>query len=211
MTQTQPRFSIVAAYDFSDLAELALDRAISMALQQARADLHVLGVLDSRGNLKPGHKSDYAAADEVQAELEAVLKRKIPGVTSNSLHLYIHARIGNPAEQILNLASEANADVIIVGTHGHTGMKRWMLGSVAERVVRFAGCPVVVMREKTYHPEAVSEWQPEPPCKDCMEAREQSEGKDWWCETHRKPNRRPHRYSYHGSTDASDHVNTILW
>ena len=57
-------------------------------------------------------------------------------------------RLGHPVDQIVSAAKEFDADLIIVGTHGHTGLKHLLLGSVAERVVRLAPCPVLTVRER---------------------------------------------------------------
>lgn len=63
----------------------------------------------------------------------------------------IHTDTGDPAEKICELAAAKNADLVILGTHGRTGIKRLLIGSVAEKVVRLAGCPVLVVREKKHH------------------------------------------------------------
>ncbi|MBN2508269.1 MAG: universal stress protein [Verrucomicrobia bacterium] len=56
-------------------------------------------------------------------------------------------RIGKPFREITGAARELGADLIIIATHGHTGLERVLLGSTAERVVRFAPCPVLTLRE----------------------------------------------------------------
>ncbi len=58
------------------------------------------------------------------------------------------ARIGKPAEEILEYAKEERNDLIITGTHGRSGFQRWWIGSVAERIVRQAECPVLTIRSK---------------------------------------------------------------
>jgi nucleotide-binding universal stress UspA family protein len=57
-------------------------------------------------------------------------------------------REGTPVEEILNAARETSADLIVMGTHGRTGLPHVLLGSVAERVVRSAQCPVLTVRAK---------------------------------------------------------------
>ena len=59
-----------------------------------------------------------------------------------------HVRSGQPYRQICDLAREIDADLIVLATRGHTGLKRVLLGSTAERVVRFAACPVLVVRRR---------------------------------------------------------------
>ncbi len=65
--------------------------------------------------------------------------------------LEIHNVSGDPSEEIVGLAKKVDADVIVLATHGRTGIKRLLLGSVAEKVVRHAGCPVFVVREKHHN------------------------------------------------------------
>ena len=65
--------------------------------------------------------------------------RKLPEVTT-------HCRVGIPAEEILRVAEEEEIDLIVIGTHGWTGVRHFLLGSVAEKVVRTARCPVLIVR-----------------------------------------------------------------
>jgi universal stress protein A len=55
--------------------------------------------------------------------------------------------VGSPFSKIIDTAASQAADLIVMGTHGRTGIRHWMLGSVAERVVRLAPCPVLVTRQ----------------------------------------------------------------
>ena len=66
------------------------------------------------------------------------------------MHFYVHARIGQPAEQLLQVARDVGADLILVGSHEGKGLERVVLGSVSEQVVREAGCTVEVVRAKAY-------------------------------------------------------------
>ena len=59
-------------------------------------------------------------------------------------------RDGGPAHEICQVAETEPADLIIISTHGHTGFKRFMLGSVTARVLRHAPCPVLVVREREH-------------------------------------------------------------
>lgn len=74
----------------------------------------------------------------IEAELSAA---KINGVQVN-------VSIGNPGRVLADLATEIDAGLIIIPSHGYTGIKRWWLGSVAESVVQLAKCPVLVLKDK---------------------------------------------------------------
>jgi hypothetical protein len=79
------------------------------------------------------------------------------------VHFFVHARIGKAAAEILELAREVGADLIIVGSHGLTGVERLLLGSTSEHVVREAGCPVEVARPKRYAEVALLPIEPVDP------------------------------------------------
>lgn len=103
-----------------------------------------------------------------------------------------HISVGSPAREIAQIASDLEADLIVVGTHGRTGLRRLLLGSVAEGVLRLASCPVLVERPKADASEAVPEITP--PCPRCVDARFATGGKELWCEQHRERHGRRHTY-----------------
>lgn len=70
--------------------------------------------------------------------------------------MFAHTRIGSAASAILALAKSVGADLIVVGSHGYSGVERLLLGSTSELVVRRAGCPVHVARVKSYKPVELS-------------------------------------------------------
>jgi len=59
----------------------------------------------------------------------------------------INVSIGNPSRMIADLAEEIEAGLIVIPSHGYSGVRRWFLGSVAERVVQLAACPVLVLKD----------------------------------------------------------------
>jgi len=59
-----------------------------------------------------------------------------------------HIRVGIPFSEIVDAARETGSDMIVIPTHGHTGLKHYLMGGTVERVVRHAGCPVLVVRDR---------------------------------------------------------------
>jgi nucleotide-binding universal stress UspA family protein len=147
---TEPRepIQVVVAYDFSPSAEEALIRAVDVAARAPQHVLHIVCALDPRGQLRHV-TSDQAASIQVQAR-ERVVAAFAGRLTASEVQFYVHARIGPPADEILQLAEEVGADLLFIGSHGKVGVERWLLGSVSERVVREAKCPVMVVRRKDY-------------------------------------------------------------
>jgi universal stress protein A len=65
---------------------------------------------------------------------------------ANGLHAEAILRHGNPYEEIVNAAREIGVDLIVIGSHGYTGLGRLLLGSTADRVLQYAPCPVLVVK-----------------------------------------------------------------
>jgi nucleotide-binding universal stress UspA family protein len=78
-----------------------------------------------------------------EAQLKAIIAKHVPK-TVKAQPLIGH---GNAAHEIVRLAGEEKADLVVIATHGHTGLHHLVVGSVAEKVVRLAPCPVLAIRE----------------------------------------------------------------
>ncbi|MGE0868997.1 MAG: universal stress protein [Kofleriaceae bacterium] len=145
---------VVVAYDFSPSADQALARAVEVAARAPQHVLHVVAALDARDRIivKGGFESiTYETAEHIQDALRDQVTAAFAGrPTASEVQFFVHARIGKPAEEILGLAADVGADLIFIGSHGKIGLERLLLGSVSERVVREAQCPVMICREKTY-------------------------------------------------------------
>lgn len=145
---------VVVAYDFSPSCSAALTRAIALANRAPFHVLHFICAIEPHGQV-PGlphqGKADYPYAERVQEKLVEVITQELKGASiEDRVHFFVHARIGKPSDEILELAREIGADLIIVGSRGTHGLERLVLGSVSEHIVRDAGCTVEVARPKTY-------------------------------------------------------------
>ena len=136
---------ILLPVDFSACSHKALGYALSMA-RQFQAELLLLHVVE---NIYPPPELlvvdtsalHYRVREEAEKQLAGWAK-EISGVNKRSF-----IRTGNPHYEIVAAADENNIDLIILGTHGRSGVAHLFLGSTAERVVRHAPCPVMVVRE----------------------------------------------------------------
>ena len=144
---------VVVGFDFSPSGTQALYRAITLATRAPFHVLHFVCAIDPHFPLPsmPAKQVDYAYAERVQQAMTEVISMELrEAAVTDRVHFFVHARIGKAADEILSLAREVGADLIIVGTKGLSGVERLVLGSVAEKVVRGAGCSVEVARAKRY-------------------------------------------------------------
>lgn len=192
------RSVILVAIDFSETSLRALKVARELAQNQKDAELHLVHVLPPvRGRLGFVQAANdtleaMVAIERASEELEALC---LDAEAKTGVRVHGHVRVGEPAREIVQLASDIVADLVVVGTHGRTGIERALLGSVAEEVVRRAPSPVLTVKPKELPPWA----QIEPPCADCLEAQRKSQGQILYCERHQKLSElntkgRVHRY-----------------
>jgi nucleotide-binding universal stress UspA family protein len=133
---------VVVPFDFSEHSELALKRALSLV--EKPEQLHVLHVLPFLIPTEPGVV--WATIDDahrIQHALET-LKEAVDKLSVTGAELEV--RLGDPGQVACDRAEELGAELIVVGSHGRTGLTRMLLGSVAERVVRLAHCQVLVVK-----------------------------------------------------------------
>ena len=132
---------ILVPTDFSSYSQAALETATSLA-RDSGAELIVLHVQDLQAEFGGGEMYFFAEPDtkELERKLQAV-RPTDPAVP------YQHRLvIGPPASSILQVAEEEGVDMIVMSTHGRTGLSRLLMGSVAEEVVRKAKCPVLTVK-----------------------------------------------------------------
>jgi nucleotide-binding universal stress UspA family protein len=200
---TAHNYTIVVGIDFSELSDRALDQAIEMASLHPGSEVHVLyvepdlWVAATFGSGLQEAVSADAGVLKVQERAKQRVDQVAPHIRKRAVRRVVaHFRRGSPAETIAQLAADLDADLVVVGSHGHRGLERLVLGSVAERTSRLARCPVWIVRPKD-HPTDGRIPEIEPPCADCVKAREETGGQKLWCARHSERHYLPpHTYHY---------------
>ncbi len=147
---TFPWKKVLCPIDFSEPARAALRTAVEIT-RQFGAELTLFhayelpGYTLPEGSVVASPKMLQDLADQADAHL---LEWKKLAEGWGAQPVRTAKGIGEPALEVVELAREMGADLVVVGTHGRTGLRHALLGSVAERVVRRSGCPVL-----TVHPE----------------------------------------------------------
>lgn len=135
--------------DFSTCAEQARAHAVRLALALGAEVilLHVAleATLYAEGRM--GRKAVQRVYDAQRKWAEETLEARTAEVRAAGLTARWKLVVGVPFQEIVKVAAEEKADWIVMGTHGRSGLDRLLLGSVASRVIRLAGCPVVTVRE----------------------------------------------------------------
>ena len=139
--------------DFSESADQALDYAITLAgkLGARLTLLHVMQLLPM-GGVDMGVTLPVAYVQDLEAEIRRSLASRLERVTTAGLEGDMVIVHGVPFHEILETSKALPADLIVMGTHGRTGLHHVLLGSVAEKVVQLAPCPVLVARQPTITP-----------------------------------------------------------
>ncbi len=134
--------------DFSPCSRKALRYALAFA-RQFRARLTLLHVIPT--NYFVGSEFGPVDFPLPEAELREGSARELAAMAAREVGkaapVATVVRQGQPVHEVVRFAQEADADLIILSTHGRTGLKHVLMGSVAENVVRYAPCPVLVVRE----------------------------------------------------------------
>lgn len=142
--------SILVPTDFSDYSDRAVKQAVDIA-EQNNAKIFLLHVIDKLQQcaidycipletmMKVQSDSEKEAAKKMQEEADRILKTK-------NIDLVFDVKSGTPYEEILKEQQERKADLIVIASHGRTGLLKTLIGSVAERVMREAKCPVLLVR-----------------------------------------------------------------
>jgi nucleotide-binding universal stress UspA family protein len=145
----QDEFSqVVVGFDFSHSAHAALARAIKLAARAPWHVLHIVSVIDPHWAFPavPAKHVDDSYPGRVREAVLALVHQE----AHTPISFTVHARVGKPVKEILAIARDVGADLIIVGSRGVTGVERAIVGSTSERIARDAHCTVEIARENTY-------------------------------------------------------------
>ena len=154
--------SIVVGTDGSEPAAEAVRQAIDLARREG-AQLHLvtayhhpqilpettISTNDPKGVIDTGRTEGggtHTETVDLREVAESVLKRAAREAVSKGVEVETHAREGQPAEVIIDVANQKHADLIVVGSRGLTGIKRYLLGSVSSKVSEHAPCNVMIVR-----------------------------------------------------------------
>jgi nucleotide-binding universal stress UspA family protein len=143
---------ILVPTDFSKSSQNALSYALALA-EKFGAEVHLLHVVADLALFIPEAVMPappmVPPVEQFAAAAREALERAIKGLQKPGIVIHPEVVEGVPYEEVLRFARERNVDLIVIGTHGHTGLAHIFLGSIAEKVVRRAPCPVLTVR----HPE----------------------------------------------------------
>ncbi len=212
---TMPRtFSIVVGIDYSEASAMALKQAVNFAERHELSQIHVVHSIPGipplghglgspelmMAAVTPGTVPREILAAEMSRSLQSYVQKALTelgdedSAKRGGLRWTIHLRQTDPTLAIVQLAVDVEADLVVVGTHGRGWLAHFLLGSVAEGVVRRAPCPVLVVRPAGAIADAVPKI--EPPCPDCLSTRSATEGAVFWCERHSEHHERAHTYHF---------------
>lgn len=136
--------TVVVPWDFSDMSESALKATLEMVDDPKK--IEVVHVTAYPATMEPGVVWGSITDDTITKNLEDAFAKFADEAGVGELKFT--TLFGDPGSRITEQAAQQDAGLIVISSHGRTGLSRVMMGSVAERVVRLAPCPVLVLRQK---------------------------------------------------------------
>ena len=144
----KPFTKILIAVDFSENSECAFDYALTLATQ-FNAELTIIHVINEPVDLR-GFYVPHISFEQLEKEIEESAAKMMETFCISKLGTFSNYKTaivtGIPYDEITAAAAKIDASLIVLGTHGRTGLDRILFGSTAERVVRSACCPVLTVR-----------------------------------------------------------------
>ena len=137
-----PKQTVVVPTDFSDESFSALDTALDMVDQPA--GVHLIHVLSEMSSAEPAEIVPTVDHDARRHHTTLALRERLAEAKYDKVQ--IEVAFGDAGHEISEFADRIGAELVVLPSHGRTGFARLLIGSVAERVVRLAHCPVLVLR-----------------------------------------------------------------
>jgi nucleotide-binding universal stress UspA family protein len=142
-------YPILVCVEFDETGHNALEQAIRLASTHGRASLHIAHIVDDtnpsgRGAVIERHTEELKGAQE---QLASFVSERL---SEHALETKLHVRIGRVVETVFQLALDYDVEMIVVGTHGRSGVARLAFGSVAQKLVEAARCPVLIACPRDY-------------------------------------------------------------
>jgi nucleotide-binding universal stress UspA family protein len=138
-----PKQTVVVPIDFSDESDAAV--ATSLDLVEGASHVHTIHVLPVLAATEVGLVWDTVTDDARREQTEKAIRERFADDKYKGLNIVV--KFGDPGSEIAGFAESIHADLIVLPSHGRTGLTRLLIGSVAERVCRLAHCPVLVLRK----------------------------------------------------------------
>jgi len=197
-----PPFTLVVGNDFSPASGYAFEQAARVARRVPGSDLHVVHVMDG--------EPDAERAKQLSNQLRVYLEEKVHALGGLALQAVgIHVRNGKPAREIAQLATDVAADLIVVGTQKGPHLKQLLVGSVAERLLAAAPCPVFVAGPIPVPAADAHDPAIQAACPDCLRARAATAGRQWWCTRHEEHHAKAHSYSFRRELPLRTHDSAV--
>jgi nucleotide-binding universal stress UspA family protein len=137
-----PKNCVVVPFDFSEQSDPGLESA--QVFVASVTWLHVVHVLPTIELAEPGVIWETIDDDARRRHVEAAFRERFAKTPFENVDFQV--RFGDPGREIAAFAEKLHADLIVMPSHGRTGLSRLFIGSVAERVVRLAHCPVLILK-----------------------------------------------------------------
>lgn len=150
----KPFTEILAAIDFSENSESAFEYALTLA-KQFNARLTIIHIINEPVDLR-GFYVPHISFEQLEKEIEDGAVKMMETFCNTKLGDFSNFKtiitLGIPHDEITSTAAKIGASLIVLGTHGRTGLDHILFGSTAERVVRTASCPVLTVRLSAKNP-----------------------------------------------------------
>jgi len=138
-----PKKLVLVPYDFSEEAREAIDTALQLV--SSPADIRVVYAMQDLSPLEMGEM--WTTIDDQVRRDHALKAMREKLADPRYARVMLDVVFGDPGHAITNYAGDAKVELIVLPSHGRTGIQRLLIGSVAERIVRYAHCPVLVLRK----------------------------------------------------------------